>query len=312
MDYRPANADSPEAIVEVLDDHLGRLQRFCKRHRRLQSGTISQLLICGSSDAAGHAVEILRGLRGIEAEAITLATDDTLIANAAEIPNSRIPVVAAVLPTLMGEDVSQVPDLLAQIREAPRLTWRRRVFALGAPVLAASLVAAISVSWHAWEAGRLGNVRDDSIGLSQELTATSATTDQLASQRRKLTFMESIASQTQLRDWPTITAQVSRCLPPSVKLTTWTVDGTGDLTLEGESLDDSLLYEIIGYLNNVPGVTQVALRSTEPTEDQTGSRFVIALSFVRPDADAEADPYAQIPRERSWPDRPNASEGLPS
>jgi hypothetical protein len=63
-------ATSEEALRDALDGHILRLQRFCHRHRKIVSGELSQLLVCGNGEKLERAVETLGDRLGIEASVL--------------------------------------------------------------------------------------------------------------------------------------------------------------------------------------------------------------------------------------------------
>ena len=67
LDYRPAGAETFAGVHRAIDGHLERLQRFCRRHRKIESATMAELLICGSPSKASEAIRSLEGFNGLRA-----------------------------------------------------------------------------------------------------------------------------------------------------------------------------------------------------------------------------------------------------
>ncbi len=145
LDYRPASATTSESLRDAVDGHISRLKRFCQRHMGIVSGELNQLLICGDEAKAKAAAELL-------ADSISLQTEVLKVPDLPELyeiddqicQSNSVPSVATVLPLLIGVTVADVPDLLAEVRRAPDLPLLSRMLRTGWPLIAASLVLAIS------------------------------------------------------------------------------------------------------------------------------------------------------------------------
>ena len=138
LDYRPAAATTEEALRDALDGHISRLRRFCHRHRKIASGELSQLLLCGSGQKLDRAIETLGDRLGIEAN--VLQVSDLNLPHeidAADRDARCVPAIATVLPLLTDVEASDVPDLLTEVRRAPDMPLHRYLLRCGWPAAAA-------------------------------------------------------------------------------------------------------------------------------------------------------------------------------
>src|SRR6056297_490404 len=117
LDYRPAAANTDEGFRAALENHLQRLRRFCQRHRRLKTGELQDLLLCGSTEKSQRAVNLFDESRNIRASILEIPEIAGLyrVAESAR-RHGASAAVATVLPLLIGTPVEEVPDLFDHVR----------------------------------------------------------------------------------------------------------------------------------------------------------------------------------------------------
>jgi hypothetical protein len=279
LDYRPPNSDSIDGLFGALDGHLERLRRFCQRHRKLASGNIENLLVCGKEGFVDEAIATLAKLDGIRTVELTAPDLSGLAQFDAAIHDDKVFAIAAVLPLLMKVPADQVPDLLHQVRRAPKVTKLERLMSIGVPVIAASLMLVIALTWRGIESRRYHAAASNRETLQSELSVTRVQFAKLASQRRQVLNVDRIAAWTQTRPWDQVSAQLTQCLPPTTKLNSWAAAEGKRVMIQGETTDDASLYDLINALRGVPDVTEVALKGTTPIEGSFGSRFVLEVGM---------------------------------
>lgn len=285
LDYRPALAETNEGFVKAVTEHLVRLKRFCLRQRKILNEPLTQLLVCGDSVKAKRAVQAFGQVDELACQSLTLPPLDHLIAFEAESDRHRITSIAAVLPRLSGTPVAEVPDLLEQIRRAPKASVTTSVLAWLGPVVAAALLTIAALGWRSIQLGKLGEMVASEATLQDQLRWTEVESERLSRNAQTLRNLERIDAEVAWRNWDQVFAHVSGCLPPTSRLRSFAVKGPERLHLEGETEEDSRLYDILGDLRRIPEVSEVGLKGTEPNDDLTGSRFTVVLVFGQRDRD---------------------------
>jgi hypothetical protein len=243
LDYRPAAATTEEALRDALDGHISRLRRFCHRHRKIVSGELSQLLLCGSGQKLDRAVETLGDRLGIEANVLQVPDLNLLYQiDEADRDARCVPAIATVLPLLTGVEASDVPDLLTEVRRAPDMPWHRYLLRCGWPAAAALVVLCISFGLVASlrrQAARFAKQREH---METVLQATQARFSQLAAARELTDHLQTVQEKTKEADWIVMFEQITQSLPAVVRLSEIRVESDGGIHLEGLVLDETAVY----------------------------------------------------------------------
>ena len=278
LDYRPSSATTERSFRGALKAHLPRLRRFCERHRGIASGSLDQLLLCGSGEKLDRAMEAFNDSDGIAASKFFVPRlEDLYDIDDADRDASNVASVASVLPLMIGETGENVPDLLETVRRGPDLSWVSQAIRYGWPAIAAMLFLCISFGLvsqrrHAAKL-RLGDHR----AVQARVAAAQSRMVALAGKRELIGYLELIDQKSQEADWDALFTQVTQSLPDRVRLNEFHVETDGQIRLAGTVLDESLVYDLIGDLRKLPDVAQVALQGTSATGDTGGSQFVIHL-----------------------------------
>jgi hypothetical protein len=288
LDYRPASATTIESLRDALKGHISRLKRFCQRHRGIASGELRQLFICGDESKTSGAENLLGDSIDIETKALKVPILDDLYDIDAEFRDANsVPSVATVLPLLIGTLESDVPDLLDEVRRAADLPLVSRMLRSGWPVLAATLVLAISFGLVSGQRIRLAGTAAGRAVIESQIKANEVRFSELSLKRDRLSHLVNIRNQSQESDWQQIFEQVTQSLPDSAKLNSFRVENDGHLLLNGTVTDETLVFELVNDFRRLPGISQVALRGTAPDEAIHGTRFTIRLTTLQRSANSE-------------------------
>ncbi len=283
LDYRPAAATSEKAFREALHGHISRLRRFCHRRRGIASGELNQLLLCGNGEKLERAVKEFGKSTGIEPTILHVPRLEELY----EIdPSDRearcVPAVATVLPLLTGVAEEDVPDLLTEVRRAPDLPWHIRWLRSGWPAAAATIVLLASFFLVSGQRRQSAEFSDQRESMKQAFDATQARFAELSAQRELANYLRLIEEKTRQEDWDRLLGQVTKCLPDAGKLNEFRVESGGVIRLDGTMFDEVAVYDLVENLRQLPRITQVALKGTNPDGETGGTRFVIRLTTNAP------------------------------
>lgn len=329
LDYRASNSDTIDGIFAALDGHLERLRRFCHRHRKLASGNIEHMLVCGNDSKVDDAVATLGRLDGIETRRLGVPDLSSLFTTREPLCDDQVTAVAAVLPLVLNTPQDQVPDLLEQVRRPPRASLLHRTAAVAWPMVAAVFMVIVTTGWREVEYRRFEAADAGRSVMESELNSTQVQFAKLASSRRRLQNLARIEALTSAHDWGQLSQQLFQCLSPSTKLNSFVVSGKDDVSINGETIDDASLYDLIGSIRQIAGVREVALKGTTPAEGSYGSQFVLEVKLtpfavpahldgdsVESPHDSEwdgDDPYAdELARSRKRTPRPHEKQRRPS
>lgn len=284
LDYRPASANNEEAFRDALDGHITRLKRFCHRHRRIATGELNRLLICGSTEKSNRAAEVLGESLGIQLEVLRVPNlPDLFEINDRDRQSTNVPAVASVLGLLVNVHHSEVPDLLGEVRRAPDLPWPKRFLQSCWPILAASLILCISYGLVSSQRVRMAGTAAHRAERQSRIDTAQVKLADLTKKRELVRHLLQIEHQLREPDWDMLLGQVTQSLPDSAKLYEYRVEQNGLVVLDGALLNDAFIYEFVNDLRRLPKVTQVALQGTSPDEAIQGTRFVIQLTTALPD-----------------------------
>ncbi len=279
LDYRPASATSEEALRDALDGHISRLKRFCQRHRRIATGELNRLLICGSSEKSKRAVEVLGDSLGVQPEVLQVPDlADLYEIDDQERQSPSVPAVATVLGLLINVPHSDVPDLLDEVRRAPELPWATKLFQTCWPVLAASLILCISYGLVSTQRLRMAGTAAGRAELQSQIDTAQVKFEHLSQKRELVSHLSQIERQSSEPDWDLMFGRITQSLPDMARLNEYRVESKGHIVLDGAVLDESFVYEFVNDLRRLPGVSQVALKGTSPDEAFRGTRFVVRLT----------------------------------
>lgn len=311
LDYRPAGSETSEGVHRALDGHLERLQRFCRRHRKINSDLMSQVLVCGTGQKAAQAAKLLDTLDGLSARVFQIdCLDNLLVSDSSELvcPVNRIrvvgerqsqrepeedqvkvlqsnqliapemvPMVAALLPTLIGTQAHQVPDVLENVRREPPRSTARVIFDCIAPVLAASALVMASLWYQHSVRGNLRMVETEIETLQSRKKVNRVRNEQLMGRTTEIANIQRIASLAHIDQPMDLLDDVTRCLPNNTRLLSWSMDGNRKVRVSVETQEEANLYETIETLQKISRVDEINLVSTEPTPDLRGGLFVLDM-----------------------------------
>ena len=244
------------------------MKRFCLRHRGVVTGELNRLLICGTGEKTSRAVEILGDSLGVKPEILCVPNLTNLYELDQENRQSHsVPAVASVLPLLIGVSESDVPDMFAEVRRAgsavgiqndPDLLAGCRRTTDSLHFLRIGLKSTPCRRRHGrWSGG-------DSIpDRSHQCQIFGA-----VSKSRVAGYLKQFKRQTIEPDWDLMLGRITQSLPDQSRLNEYRVESDGHILLDGTVLDESIVYELVSSLRELPGVTEVALKGTTPEDSR--------------------------------------------
>ena len=279
LDYRPAAANNNEGFCKVLEGHYERLKRFCARHRGIVTDELHDLLICGDEEKTKDVLELLSDSSRIRPSRLQIP----LLQDLYEISRSdqrtrNVPAVATVYPLLVGTQHEDVADLLEQVRRAPDLSLGQQVLKQCWPIAVAAVCLMIAYGLVASERRRHAGSDGGRAELQAEIIATSVKQSRISRDREELNYLLSIGKLSSEPRWDQMFWRITKMLPPSAKLNEFRVDSGRVISLDGTTLDETLVYDLVNSLRHLPTISQVALNGTTPNSQDQSTRFRVKLS----------------------------------
>ncbi|MEM6330641.1 MAG: PilN domain-containing protein, partial [Planctomycetota bacterium] len=280
LDYRPGGGVSGEEIAAVLDQHHARLQRFCQRRLRDFSLQLRKVYLAGPADTV-RAAERRLAQRG-EYQA---AAFDTQAASAYwERPSTALgPHQAALIGRALQEvhaaDDSPSPNLMERWIAESRKHIRPILLRSGAPIAAVLLLAAGLAVVNLRMAGITQTLSQQVAELRPAQLEYKVIRRKVISSREKLKNLQRLSEGAPACEVTRVIASIGGCLPDDVWLSRVTITDFERLKLSGASYTESGVYDFVRYLNQAPGVAQVALEGTGTAHTGQGPSTTFDLNL---------------------------------
>ncbi|WP_149752904.1 PilN domain-containing protein [Rubripirellula obstinata] len=300
LDYRPAAANNNEGFCKVLEGHYERLKRFCSRHRGVVTDELHDLLICGDEEKTQDVLQRLSHSSRVNTSRLQIPMLPNLYeVSPADQLTRNVPAVATVYPLLVGTKLEDVADLLEQVRRAPDLSLGQKVLKQCWPIAVAAVCLVISYGLVSSERRRHAGSDGGRAALQAEIIATSVKQSRISHDRQELDYLIRIANLTQEPRWDQMFDRITKMLPPSVKLNEFRVDSGSAILMEGTTVDETMIYELVNSLRHLPSVSQVALKGTTPNSEDQSTRFTVQLKTVETTTTAGASVASKFGSEES-------------
>ena len=101
---------------------------------------------------------------------------------------------------------------------------------------------------------------------------------ELTGQKELLLQLESIEKQTRETRWDVLISRVTQCLPDTVRINEFRVDAEGLVRIDGATIDETNVYDVVDNFRRLPEIRQVALQGTMPESQSEGIRFIVHLT----------------------------------
>jgi hypothetical protein len=271
LDYRPGGRTAPGEIGPVVFTHLSRLQRHAGRQLSGAPPKLGRVYLCGGKQAIAKALASFAAYKmfdvreiGPESVQATWELDEDVQGSA------TVPALGTLLTTYLSAEESDAPNFMRQIIASTREPIR--------PILVRSLMPLAAVLLVGF-AGLLLNFRfqgqlDD---LQEQLDVLQVVQDRFAELRQRLTASEEETSElTRLgagvprAPVSDVVARIGQCMPSDVWLSDLVVEDMQRVKLAGSSFLEAGVFDFVRWLEQAPGLKDVALPSTRPTLSSTG------------------------------------------
>ena len=283
LDYRPGGNTNAENVVDVVAQHRSRLQRYLERYHSYLNTTLKHVYLAGDPDAVARAARRFAKLSEFQVHVLEPGDCDMQWQHVNAAPGTNL---AAAIGTAMALYQSntdeQGPNLiastLAQLREPMRPILLRSLM----PLAAVLLVAAAVLSLHLKQKVEIHTLRAELNALAPARVRATELRLNLLAASTKLTQLEGLARRLPQPDWQGILLRISQSMPDDVWLDRITFQNGRTAAIAGASYTDGGVYDFVGYLKQVPDVTEIALESTGVGQNPTGptTNFNLRLTLA--------------------------------
>jgi hypothetical protein len=297
LDYRPGGQTSVPTLPALLEKHLNRLSRHVGRYLRTAPPALNRLYLCGNDKTAAAALGQFKRYSSLEARYVQPAD---IKATWQFREDSKTEVTAAALGALLATYFAQgdadAPNLMQHIIERKREPIRPVLIRSALPLAATVLIAVTLGLVNSREERQLEAMRSelDTLGVAQ--TRATEIRAQLVASKAKLAQLQKIAVQLPADLGGGVVRRLAGCMPSDVWLNRLEVADAATLRLQGASYLEAGVYDFVHWLEQAPGLQEVALKGTSPSSSSTGpvTNFELELSVSNFSAPALSAAVAEV------------------
>ncbi len=282
LDYRPGGSTKVDDVPALLESHLNRLNRHVGRHVRTAAGGLRQVFLCGDDEAVDAAVKQfkrhplfeVRRVRPADVQATWQFRDDAAALLTA-------PALGGLLASYLPEEELDAPNLMEHLFERQQEPLRPRLLHSALPLAATVLVAMALAVVNGRQQRALDEMqleRDDLAAVEARATELRL---QLVGSEAKLEQLQALAARLPIGLGDDVIRRCGQCLPSDVWLTQLEITDRNAAQINGASFLESGVYDYVKWLQQAPGVAEVALRRTQPAAGISGptTNFELELTF---------------------------------
>ncbi len=271
LDYRPVGHGDSEELVEVVKNHLSRLQRHVARQLREPPPTLRRIYFCGEKESVASVLPAFAACEQFDVEEISprkiLATWD--FEKGAE-DSALVPVLGLLLSTYLPSSERDAPDFMEHI-VASRRTPLRPILVRSFLPLAAVFLIALSVYVVNYRQNvAVERLEQQVDGLAVAQARSRELNLKLRSMDAKLVHLKSLAERMLSLSAADPVAKVGHCMPSDVWLSSLSVDEMQSVKLSGVSYLEAGVFDFVRWLERSPGFSDVALRGTQAGQSASG------------------------------------------
>jgi hypothetical protein len=309
LDYRPGGQTGVADLPTLLEKHLNRLSRHVGRYLRTSPPDLNHLYLCGDEKTAEAAMRQfkrqsslkVRYVRPQDVKATWQISDESK-------DDVTTAALGALLATYLPAGDADAPNLMQHIIDRKRQPIRPVLVRSAMPLAATLLLAATLGVVNVREQQSLNVMRSELDSLAVVEARATELRLQLLASKTKLTQLEKLAAQLPSDLGNALVLRLAGCMPSDVWLSRLEVTDSLTVKLHGASYLEAGVYDFVRWLEQAPGLAEVALKSTSPSSSANGptTNFELELTlanFAKPTV-AAGDP----PPSQEW-DQPSTVAG---
>lgn len=160
------------------------------------------------------------------------------------------------------------------------------------PIAATLLVAIGAYGWVAAERAGCETLREQIAQYDEDRTQARHFQMQTAKAIAEERYLKNIAASLSNPSWQVAVERIGHCMPEDIWLEHFDTLATGEITLAGAGYSEDAINEFVGWLRKTPGLTDVALDSTQKGRGRTDRlvNFTVQCKFTdQPNSEGGGD-----------------------
>jgi hypothetical protein len=290
FDYRPGGVGSRETIVQIVEQHLERIQRYCSRFFRFAGGQLNRVYLVGNPEDVEQVRYQFMSSRRLTAEVINPTTtcgewsfSDALVAN----PFYVAPLGSALVDAerlKLPPDERGFPDLMDAVRSGTRTPLWPLVRQHLWPVAAAGILGAIVYSGAFVKHTQAGSVEDKLATIEAESGSASMMRLEMEHLGIRAQYLKQLDVELKALPVDELLAQVGKAKNNlAVCLDDVLISQDGTIVIGGRADTNDVMHQFDAGLKSIPLLRgpriESALPITLPTSDD-GVKFMIKAKFA--------------------------------
>jgi hypothetical protein len=311
LDYRPSGRTAVADLPALLETHLNRLSRHVGRYLRAATPAISRIYLCGEEELVQAAtkqfkrqskLEVLH-VRPADVKATWHLSDEA----AGDVSAAAL---GALLATYLPTGDADAPNLMKHIIDRKRQPLRPTLLRSVIPLAATLLVMATLGMVNNHQEQALDLMRVERGGLAVKEARATELRLQLMAAKVKLTQLEKLAAKLPGELGDTLVSRLAGCMPSDVWLSKVEIVDREKIRLHGASYQEAGVYDFVRWLEQAPGLTEVALKGTSPSSSATGPTTSFELELTLAESN-DASVASTPPPSKRWAQVSTGAPKLP-
>ncbi len=294
LDYRPGGRVTADSVSEIVAQHIGRLQRYLDRYHSYLGGSLRHVYLTGSPASVERARREFGRMDQFEIHVLEPAELDVDWEYVADAPGTQFTAALGTALLLEPSTTDQqgpnlIEQMLAELREPMRPILSRSL----APLAAVLLVAAGIFALVLRERSETADLRAELQQLAPARVRATELRLTLVATEDKLRELHELDRQLPKPDWSQLVTHITQSMPDDVWLDRVSFEDGQRASLSGASYTDGGVYDFVGYLKEVPDISQINLQGTGSGQSRNGptTSFDIQLALTAADASKVEDQH---------------------
>ncbi|MBX3434108.1 MAG: hypothetical protein KF847_12365 [Pirellulales bacterium] len=294
IDYRPGGQFGPQDLARITDQHCSRLERYAARFITEGATRVQRLYLAGEPQAVALARQSLSSKAPFEVETVAgQQVQATWKIDAQSLPHVTATTLGGLLAAYYPPAQRDCPNLKEHLEARTRTPLRPRIVRSLAPLAAVLLASAGLFALKANEQSKVAEIQAQLDGLAVAQARANELRLQGMRSRAMLTQLELLAVQLPAKSGLAEIKLVANSMPEDVWLRDFLMTDLTRISLDGASYLEAGVYTFVGWLENAPGVREVALKGAAPGASDSGPVTQFLLELVLADESAPAPEVAR-------------------
>lgn len=279
LDYRPGGATKPSELATLLDNHINRLNRHLARHLRA-SLKLQCVFICGDPAAVQTAAKSFGVSSPLDVRLVQPADVQAtwaLSPDAAKVATASV--LGGLLAAYLPSEDADAPNLMQHILDGRLEPLRPRILRSFAPIAATLLLAAGLGLVTNRQQAELDSMQTELDSLAVSAARATELRLQLSSSESKLRELQKLAATLPPGLGAAAIRSLGACMPGDVWLSQLAITDRTSAKVQGASYIEAGVYEFVRWLEQAPGIAQVALKRTNATTITSGPATMFELEL---------------------------------